>query len=141
LQNQISRNTRLPENKNLSFSETDIFDPDKIEVVGGKAQLVLDGTYPTDNPTIQKQQVFNFKDMLAFEENATKPTGTEIKYIFKDGDDLIYWDGSNFVPSDGTYLQANLASDIDSSLSLLSFDNPVALIVFLNSDGSATPVI
>ena len=101
----------------------------------------LPDIYTTSNPTITTQASYNFKDILNFIEDATKPTGTEIKYILQDGLILKYWDGNNFVVSDGTYAQSNTATEIQNSKSLITFKNKVKLIIFLNSNGRATPIL
>lgn len=131
------------ERNNITFSDNDIFDGNKIEVVNGRAQLKLVlGLYPTDNPTIETAVALNVETIGGFLPTETKPAGTEIEYALRDGDDLKYWDGDDFVISDGIYAQANLGTEIDDNRQKITFTNGMKIVCFLHSDdGSATPIL
>jgi hypothetical protein len=82
------------------------------------------------------------KSLDGFFETATKPAGTEIKYCFKIGSTFKYYDGNAEAVSDGTYSQANTASDIDTYHTAFSFSQASNLRIFLHSDdGSVTPTL
>ena len=131
----------------FKFSNGDIFDPAKIEIVGGQAQLVLSGTYPTDNPTITSfntipVSVLKMSSLSLFKEGSDveKPSGTDIKYVVKDGGVFRYHDGNDWALTDGmTYSESNTASEIDLNRLTLTITDGFQIVAFLNSDGSATP--
>ena len=128
----------------MTFDANDTFSATKIEIVNSQAQLKLDGTYPTDNPTITKATVINLNTLEGFFENATKPSGTEVKYILKDGSTDKYFNTTTetWVESDGTYTQSNTAVEIDNNRRSFRSEGAISLVTFLHSDdGSATPAV
>lgn len=68
-------------------------------------------TYPTDNPKIEVASTFSAEAILSAAETATKTGSDEIKYHAKVGS-LYYWiNDDTLEESDGTYAQANTASE------------------------------
>jgi len=131
----------------FNFSNGDLFDPLKIEIVGNQAQLVLNGSYPTDNPTITSFNTIpvatlKMANLILFQEgsNVEKPTGTDIRYVIKDSDTFRWYDGSKWTTTDGnTFAETNTAQEIDAQRTTLTIITGFQIVAFLNSDGSATP--
>ncbi len=132
----------MAERKEIVFSANDTFDGAKIEVVGGIAKLINVPPYATGDPTIITEKSYNVKTLEGFFENSTKPTGSEIKYTFLAGTQDKYWDGNDWVNSDGTYNQSNLATEIDDNRITAIFNSDVQIKAFLHSDdGTQTPIL
>jgi len=101
------------------------FDSNKVIISNGIGQLLNSGTlavpiFPTDNPTIVPIEEKRFTALpykIIIKEN--KPASTEIKYILSinGGSTWLYWNGSNWVTSNGTYSQASISSDIETNFS------------------------
>ncbi|MFA6897026.1 MAG: DUF2341 domain-containing protein [Patescibacteria group bacterium] len=74
--------------------------------------------YPADNPTIYPNSALTFTSLSGFTETATKNDG-EIKYILSNnaGTNWMYYNGSNWVASNGAYSQSNTVSEINSHIS------------------------
>ena len=92
-----------------SSSDLTLSDDTKIEVSGGVLQLkdLGSSTYSTDSPTALHNTVTSADRILSFVAIETKPTNTEIKYSLYVNNQDIYYDGTNWVDSDGTYSQSN----------------------------------
>ncbi|MFH1367044.1 MAG: fibronectin type III domain-containing protein [Patescibacteria group bacterium] len=93
--------------------------------------------YPADDPVITNSTAVTFDTLSAFSETATK-NGGEIKYILSnnDGSTWSYYSGG-WIASDGTYSQANTASDIDTNVSTFPAGSGQLLIrAFFHSDGT-----
>lgn len=131
----------------FNFSNGDLFDPLKIEIVGNQAQLVLNGSYPTDNPTITSFNTIpvatlKMANLILFQEgnNVEKPTGTDIRYVIKDSDIFRWYDGSKWTKTDGnTFAETNTSQEIDAQRTTMTIITGFQIVAFLNSDGSATP--
>lgn len=97
--------------------------------------------YPIDNPTVEMNTRWYIDDLEAFTESATKSGSDEIKYILKKGSLWYYWDGSDWVVSDGTYSQANTAAQIELYKALFtSIKVYFGIKAFLHSEnGQTTP--
>ena len=95
--------------------------------------------YSFDNPTIQPTAAdsLTFTSLSGFTETATK-NGGEIKYILSnDGGSTWKYYSSGWVTSDGTYSQANTATEIDSNIATFPTGNGDFLFkTFLSSDGT-----
>jgi len=123
----------------ITPSVNDTFDPAKIVVSGGVAKLV-GPPFDTNDPTITLSNVSNVGNLTNFIENAVKPTLSEIKYTILIGGVETHFDGQNWVASDGTYAQANLASEIKDNERTLLINGSFQLKAFLHSDdGTVTP--
>ena len=118
-------------------------DSSKIEVINGVLRLkdLGGGIYATDNPTALHNELTNADRIMILREFSKKPTNTEIKYtLFVDSQDK-YYNGANWVNSDGTYSQSNTISEIISQLHRLDIDN-FQLRVFLNTtDNTVRPTM
>jgi len=99
--------------------------------------------YATSSPSITLDTGFTVGELSAFSESASKPTGTEIKYILNVDAQNKYWDGSAWSNSDGTYAQANTAAEINTNaMALLTVSSTVLVVAFLNTtDDQATPTL
>lgn len=96
------------------------------------------------NPTILLNAAIGADGLEGFTEIATKAAGSEIKYVMcVDGVDF-YHDTSNWVVSDGTFAQANLATEVETNKAALDLSAGINLKIrtFLHSDdGSVRPII
>jgi len=95
--------------------------------------------YAADDPTIQpavSNFVF-FTSLASFEETATK-NGGEIKYILSNDQGISwYYYSSGWISSNGTYSQANTASEVNSNITTLPVgDGKLLFKAFLHSDGT-----
>ena len=100
--------------------------------------------YSTDDPDIITISHIDADALVSFTEvSATKPAGTDIKYILNVSGQDMYWSGIAWVNSDGTFAQSNTAAEINTNASSLDISQGVALKirVLLNSDGTDTPTI
>lgn len=98
--------------------------------------------YSQENDKILFNSSFRHEGLEGFTEIATKPTGTEIKYILKKGNTWYYHDGADWVESDETYSQSNTATEIETYKS--SFVGDVHTITYIKAflhseDMSKTP--
>ncbi len=112
-----------------------------VEVDSGKAQLVLDGTYPTDNPTIKNATVLNCQGITSFAATITAAGSDAIKFTIEIDGTEYYWDGAAWSTSSG-YAQSNTAADINTNISSITYGTGVAIrfVAYLHSDdGSTTP--
>ena len=102
-----------------------------------------DNVYPTDNPIIYPNSLVRTDNIESLSEVSTKPTGTEIKYIIKSNDRDYYWNGNNWVISNGTYSQSNTLTEINENLdNFPGVPSDVYIKIFLHtSDESVTPEI
>ncbi|MDD3024610.1 MAG: hypothetical protein PHE26_12000 [Syntrophomonadaceae bacterium] len=97
------------------------------------------GYYSLGNPTIQPPTAsgLDFTYISGFAETATKDGG-EIKYVLSNdaGTNWIYYNGSSWVPSNGTYSQSNTAAEINSNISTFPIGGGKFLWrAFLHSNG------
>lgn len=97
--------------------------------------------YPCTDPTVTFDDSIRGEGVLTFTETAIKAGSDEIKYtLSKDGQEYYYNGG--WVTSDGTYSQANTATEINTNLPFPSEDATTVIKMFLHSgDGSTTPSI
>ena len=102
-----------------------------------------DNIYSTDNPIIYPNSLIRTDKIESLSEVSTKPTGTEIKYIIKSNDRDYYWNGNNWVISNGTYSQSNTITEINENLdSFPEVPSDVYIKIFLHTDDeSVTPEI
>lgn len=96
-------------------------------------------TFSTDNPTIQPVAAnsLTFTSLSGFTETATK-NGGEIKYILSndDGSTWQYYN-SGWTTSDGTYSQANTATEVNTNIATFpTGDGNFLFKAFLHSDGT-----
>jgi hypothetical protein len=93
--------------------------------------------YPTDDPVVTNNTAITFDKLSAFSETATK-NGGEIKYILSnDNGSTWYYYSSGWTASDGSYAQANTASDINSNASTFPVGSgQLKVRAFLHSDGT-----
>lgn len=99
--------------------------------------------YPTDNPAVEITTGVLADALYSWAEtDVTTPAGTNLKYILPRTPD-IWWSGSSWVASNETYVQSNTQTDIAANLATLdiSVGNTLKFLAFLNSDGTATPII
>jgi len=104
------------------------------------ANMNVDIGYSTDAQKININTTFKSSELLTFSETATKPTNTECKYTIEvDGTEKYYSGGLQ--NSNGTYSQANTASEISTNIEeFLSTRATVQLHAFLyTSDDQVTP--
>jgi hypothetical protein len=104
--------------------------------------------YYANNPVIQPIfGAFYNNDLAEFQETATKPAGSEIKYqVSPNGYRWYWWNGTNWALVAGGYSEANTAATINSNLA--TFMTQVASSgeffyrAYLHSDtGTATPLL
>lgn len=97
--------------------------------------------YSTDNPRVALTTGVTVGELSAFSESATKPTGTEIKYIIDVNGTEKYFNGTAWATSDGTYSQANTASEVNTNATtLISESSTLKVIALLNTtDNQETP--
>lgn len=96
------------------------------------------GTFATDNPTVQPSTTFRTDTLVSFVETATKPAGSEIKYILTKDSVEYYWTGSAWATSDGTYAQSNTAAEINTNAATFTTTSvagiTVGIKIFLHVD-------
>jgi hypothetical protein len=100
-------------------------------------------SYLATNPTVEMITGFRTDVLEGFTETTTKTGSDEIKYIIKKGTAWYYWTGSAWAESDGTYSQANTATEIETNkASLVSASTQCYVKLFLHSaDGTTSPEI
>lgn len=104
-------------------------------------------TYYTDDPTIYKTtgltEASGVSSWDGFIETSTKTGSDEIKYNLSDDDGVTwyYWSGAAWVAANGTYAQANTATEVNSNIgSFSTASDKINVKVFLHSDdGTSTP--
>ena len=101
---------------NLTLSDTA-----KIEVTGGQLQLkdLGGGTYSTDAPTALTKNPISADRIVGIKEYASKPSNTGIKYSIVSDSQDYYYDGENWVESNGTYAQSNTIGDVVANIDRL----------------------
>lgn len=123
---------------NLTLSDTS-----KIEVAGGQLQLkgLGGGTYSTDAPTALTKNPISADRIVGIKEYASKPSNTGIKYsIVSDSQDL-YYDGSNWVESNGTYAQSNTIKDVVANIDRLIIENFQVRVFLYTSSNTVRPTL
>jgi len=97
--------------------------------------------YPTSNPIISFSTTFRCEGIDEFTETSTKTGSDEIKYRIRIGTNYVYWNGTAWITSDGTYAQSTTAADINTNkATLVTSASNVAIGAYLHSgDGSTTP--
>lgn len=96
--------------------------------------------YSTNNPNLLLNSPISMDELDAYAENKTVAGADQIKYtLCLDGVDK-YWDGAAWSNSDGTYAQANLASEIETNKATfpVSSGGDVKVRAFLHSDTGTT---
>lgn len=96
--------------------------------------------YVTDNPTAQTNATVTTDGLSAFTETSTKAGSDEIKYVIVQGGVDKYWTGTAWATSDGTYAQANTATEINTNAATLAFaiGATITIKAFLHSDDGST---
>lgn len=115
------------------------YDPTKIVLSGGSAQLVL----PTTVATLVLSNPLNVNVFLSLTESVTKSGSDDVTYqMFVDGV-LKYWSGSAWVTSNGSYAQSNAAAVVNTNAATLITSPPKSLKVYivLKGSGSTTPLL
>lgn len=101
--------------------------------------------YSPFDPTVLQNSTVLADELEGFvETTASKPSGSDIKYTIVLNSQQNYFDGANWVNSDGTFLQSNTAAEIESNKTSLDISSGANLKVnaFLHSDdGSVTPTL
>lgn len=108
-----------------------------------EAVVTVNTGYPTTNPYLELNTSIRADSLISIIETATKSGSDEVKYIFIQNSDYIWYDSTlgDFTASDGTYAQSNSASELQAILpafSDLTYD--YGMRIFLHSDdGTTTP--
>jgi hypothetical protein len=100
--------------------------------------------YPTSNPTIKHLGPVNAGSLTSFAAVLNAPAGTEVRFTAEVDGQEKYWSGLAWVNSNQTLAQTNTLADFAANITTLITTNGntiFAPIVYLNSDGSATPDI
>lgn len=110
----------------------------------GSASLVNVPPYSTVDPTITHTAGILMDSLVSFTPAVVAAGNDAVKYLLNiDGADT-YWDGTDWVASNGTYAQSNTAAEIDDNAAALDLTDgkTVKVVVFLHSDnGTTTPSI
>jgi len=98
-------------------------------------------SFPIDNPTIISKNILQGTTINSIVLDTIITGSDTIKGVAQVNSQKLYHDGSNWVESDGTYLQSNTLSEINTNLAtLLTQPSDFNFIWFLHSnDGSTTP--
>jgi hypothetical protein len=101
-------------------------------------------SYPTSGPTIKPNSPLSMDSLSVFTDVDTHPTNSELLWYINIGPSNYWWNGSDWVISNGTFSQANFASIIQTNasslpISLGSYVTPVAILY--SSDGLETPTL
>jgi hypothetical protein len=94
------------------------------------------------NPIIETNSSFLVDSLDKFSAIETKTGSDEIKYIIVFNGVDKYWNGSVWTNSDGTYAQANTATEIETNKASLDLSSGGSLKIkalFSSFDGSTTP--
>jgi len=109
----------------------------------GSGTESMPGVYDTSNPTVYPSTGFAFtSEITEFTSTSTKPTDTEIKFHVSadDGVTWKYWNGSNWVATNDSYSQANIASEVHSNIESLASSGTFKFRALLHTDDeSKTP--
>lgn len=99
--------------------------------------------YSTANPSIINNSGVFADGLIALQDEvATRPGSDNIRYIINADNDDYYWDGADWVVSDGSYAQANELSEVAANADALDLSGgeTVKVRALLHSDdGSTTP--
>ncbi len=106
-----------------------------------RINFIGETTYPTDNPFIKTNTVFNADQVLDFLDSIVE-SGLDTVTHSQEADLLeMYWNGSAWVASVG-FPQTNTASDINANIETLSLVSKYRPITYLHSEnGLTTPSI
>ena len=134
------------ETQTLNFdvaSDWTLSDASLIEVTSGVIRLKdLGGTtYSTASPNALYNTNVTANRILKLNEYSTKPTNTEVLYtIFNAGLDY-YFDGNNWVTSNGTVSQANTAATLIPQLERLKIESFQIRIFLKTTSASVRPEV
>lgn len=101
--------------------------------------------YSTVAQKITPQGRFQAKTLISFSNSVVTPANTFVRYILEVDSHKLYWSGSSFRRSDGSYEQSNTKQELEDhivqAISASVFESAyVKLIIFLKTDNSsATP--
>jgi hypothetical protein len=101
-------------------------------------------TYPVTDPSAELVLSMYINALLAFSENAVVVGSDGVRYDLKKDDDWTYYDGNDFVVTDGqTYAETNLATEIEANKAAYTSVRVLfkALIFLHSEDGTTTPEI
>lgn len=91
---------------------------------------------------IEPVQGINVQELLDYEHTADETVNAYVQVILKIDGVLTYWNGSAWVPSNGTEAQSNTASEIANNLSELEFGSNSTVFVrwlLVTSSNTETP--
>jgi len=108
------------------------------------ATMSVNTGYLTTNPDIVVNSATEMDELIGFSETSSKAGSDEIKYTLKIGTTEYYYSGATWAASDGTYSQANTATEINTNATdfsdILGNGAAVKVNAFLHSDdGLTTP--
>ncbi len=84
---------------------------------------------------------FEAEKLTSVLHSVSTPAGTEVRYILEVDSDKVYWNGTFFKHSNGTFEQSNTKQELeDNCIHALDHSSFVKLIMFLKtSDDTASP--
>lgn len=135
--------------KDYSYSLTQSYNYDDtlVTIDAGRAELygTASGTlYATSSPTIDSNETLIVNSINSFTETFTSNgTGDMVRYIMTVDGQGKYWDGAAWSNSNGSYLQANVADDIQANSSTITSNRArIKVKSFLHSStGLTTPYL
>jgi hypothetical protein len=107
--------------------------------------------YPSTSPTIAAKVARPFTSIIAFNQNATTPVGTEIRYILS-SDAMnpadcstaltwLFWNGTAWAVSNQSVVQSSTPAEISANLGQFPHLGNLCWRAFLRSDGTGTPLL
>jgi hypothetical protein len=100
--------------------------------------------YPTTNPTIKPNTTILMDAFLEFASTLSQTGSDEVRFQMEISGQSVYWNGSAWVNSDGSFAQSNTLAEVIANAATLpvTLGYPVRPIVVLHSlDGMTTPSI
>ena len=130
---------KITKDYNFNYSQDYSYDNALITITAGYAQLA--GTYSLANPYLSANESIISTGLNSFTETSTLGSGTMVKYILNVNNQSKYYDGANWVDSNGAYAQSNLASEINTNVATFPTGRSRVKLgkVFLNTAGTNTP--
>lgn len=93
---------------------------------------------------VEPAQALQVKSIIGYINNITTTANTDLKVIFKIDNVLTYFDGEDWIESDGSINEANTAQEINDNISSLNLGNNSSVFirwVLVSNENTETPEI
>lgn len=134
---------QLPNNNSLTIKVITTNGNSAMSITGPLTVTYSGQIYPTSGGTIQSNSSFSAQEVLTFASQFSESGSDSVTFALGVNGQLMYWNGSAWANSNGTFSQTNSVSVLNTNAStLLTVNSNVEVFALLVSGtGSTTPNI